>query len=392
MNTDNNSQKKQVNISTVDGMIHVLQTADIATRVAVLRAIVEKSEKVKEMATKSGVDLFEKLVNLCETTKDHSIRKGFVYVLLYLDNGTYAEFAKNEFLTTNDSDITILAAQNLAKISSDERLRLLTPVVMELGSYTKSRAAANLIAHCDISDNQLAIRVASLSDHKHKLPTLDESSLSDWIEELQGPCQYDTQKLLLMNDNELLFKLLLYWDKLPESIKVWAFKEIITCELEDYEPFIREVIAKDESKKLLLIAFDVLQRIPLKDETDELISSFYIHDDDEICAAAIKAGHIERKWSSLYEEGMSEMVCIAIVSQISRFKQKEECAFLASLLCSKSWRIRATVTNALVNLAPDSLKILQELLKDSNMDIRVSAVKAMKMLGEYNEDSKKVIF
>ncbi|PLX70406.1 MAG: hypothetical protein C0602_06230 [Denitrovibrio sp.] len=387
MTQNNNTGKKEVSISTIEGMLNVLKNGDVPTRFAVLKAITQNPEKVMDMANKGGDDLFEILFDLCETTEDYSTRKGFVYTLLYLDEGKYIDFAKKEFLATRDSDVAILAAQKIAKLPADERIELLGSVVMDAENQTKSRAAANLLAHCEIADKRLAIRVASLTDHKISIPPVNKDTLTDWLDELEGPYPYNTQNLILSNKEESLSKLLSFWDKLPDTVKLWTFNETFNKP----EVLLNSIITQSKNKKLLLAVFNTLQQAPLSGSNDDLIAPFYQHEDDEIRAAAIKAGHVERDWSSMLENESSDIVRMAIVTQISRFKQKDKCSILACLLEDKNWRIRATVTKALVILAPDSLPILRDLLTHHDPNVRASSTQALIRLGEYDDTSVNII-
>lgn len=383
MTTDTKIQRKQVDIATPEDLLEALKSPNAVMRAATLRAIIANPEKAASLGTGSGFDLFQELLQLCEATHEDSMRAGHVKALLHLDDERSLEFAKQEFLATDTTDIILLTAKTLARLPADEREALLGPVVMGSPNQTKSRAAANLLAHCRDLPTRLALRVAILSDHPVEIAPLSDETLAAWLEELQGPYPFKTRKILLAKEDGSFSVLLAHWGKLPAPARLWAFQEAVREDPTPHVPLIRKVLQEGEERDEILRA--ALEAVPYlgRNVTDErMISPFYQHDDPAIRAAAIHAGQSVLDWTSRLEREPSDKGRAAIASRIGRCGRPEDASLLSSLLEDPNWRVRAAATNALVALAPASLTLLKNLLTHPKPVVQASAVQALNKLGK----------
>ena len=379
---DNKTTKKQVTISSTRELLEALKNPNAALRTATLRAIAEHPAEAFSMAERSGCDLIQELIQLCETTDCDSIRTSYVYTLLNLDDDRVVQFAKQEFMSTDNSDIIVLAASKLAKLPEPDRIALLAPVVMAVENQVKSRAAANLLAHCQHLATQLALRVEVLSDHHVEITSLNDDNLSDWLDALQGAYPIRTRKLLIAKKDGSFSNLLSCWNRLPAPIRLWAFKEAVKVDASEYKLLIQNILKKEEDSALLVAALESLRNFASGEVEEQLISVFYHHTDPAIRAAAISAGQTALDWHAMLENESSDSVRVAIITRIGQCKSLNELNLLADLLNDTSWRVRAAVTNAMVALAPASLMTLQRLLPHQNPVVRVAVVQALKRLGQ----------
>ena len=373
--------KKEINIASAEGFKKALRHPDASTRTAILRAIMKDPDKALSVGKESCFDLVDELITLCEKTCDISVRSGYVHALLNLDDERCIDFAKQEFLATDDSDIILLAAGKLAKLSSPEGIAFLSPVISDTKNYTKSRAAANLLAHHQDLSTKIALRVAMLSDHNAKIPSLNMENLPDWLDELQGPYPYKTRRMLLNKSDNSFTLLLSFFDRLPHEIRLWAFQEAVGTDPGKNAELIKKVISQEEEMELLVSALEALQHLPPEELDEKTIAPYYRHKDAAVRSAAINAGVTVLDWNSLLKSEVSDTARLAIIARIGKCKRIEDGEFLASLLEDKNWRIRSRATGSLVSLAPASLPILQRSLSHSNDLVKASAVKALKELG-----------
>jgi len=374
----NSSVKKQINISTVDGILHALGDPERAVQMATLKALIDKPEKVLAIIDRDGADMLSMLYDLIKSTENPT-RKVYVCSLLSLDKGAYIDFAKEEFAFTTDNDVLLLAAQRLASLSEKDRIEFFAPYIMDDSHQTKTRIAANLLAYNKNMDINLAIKVAIMSDHKVSIPPLNETNLDGWLAELEGAYPFKTRRLLISSGQSSFQFLLDNWDKLPDSVKIWSLGEIAKRDASKHLKLIENILLNEKDTKILTASFDVLMKIDPKLINYDVVTPYRDHKEPELRAFAIQLEQTPQNWVSILKYEVSDVVRMAVITHMG--KDAAYCSQIADLLEDGNWRIRALATNALVSLSPESLPFIRKQLHHEKDEVKIAAAKAIQQLG-----------
>lgn len=375
-------QKKQVNIATAIDLVNALNEPDLKIRAATLQAISQRPEKAVTLAQDGGIDLFQELLFLYKKEEAAAVQAACLQTLLCLEDDRRMEVARQEFLATSNSDIILLTARQLAELNAYERIEILSPAVMDSENPTKSRAAANLLAHCKNLGTRVALRVAILTDHDVGVPSLDAESFDDWVNELQGPYPFRTWRILLARDSSSPFKLLAQWVRLPDELRLWALQQAIKEDIMSCEPQIRDILQNGSNHKLLLTALKAWPHLESSDRDEKLLYQLYRHPEPEVRAAAFCAGREVLDWEAMLADESSDRVRASIAARIGICKQAQDCRLLASLLEDKSWRVRAAASDAMVALSPATLPLLHDMIDHPNDLVRAAALQSLRKLGD----------
>lgn len=377
-------KNNEIGIGSTQEMIRCLRHSDPVHRASLLRAIRAEPAKALSFTSAEGQDVVDELLFLCEETKGSAERWDYVFTAFSLIDERTVPLAKREFLRTHDHRYIVSAAKRLSYISWEEKVNFLTPILMEPAGGNRCRLAANLLAGADRLAARVAIRIGVLSDLAFTLPTLNYENLDAWVAELQGPYPQKVRTLLLQTDGNALAKLLSYWGRLPDKLRIWALVQGVKQGDKLAAFLVRETIKFERSDELLHTALIGLKNLLPEDHDDELIAPLYQHGNSAIRAAAIRAGVGATKinCASLLCDEVSDDVRLAIVSRMKSGGGEEEIELLISLCQDPNWRIRAGAADALVALAPASLPALHCMLSSAHQEARVAAAQALLRLGK----------
>ena len=375
-------QRQEILIATIADLLAALGNPQVQIRTVILQAIAGHPAKVTALAQAGEIDLFRELATLRDQPGEAGIRANYIQAMLSLDDERVFALAREEFLATDDSNIVLLTASRLAALPTAERIAFLGPVLFESADQNKRRTAANLLAHCLGLSSRLAIRVAVLSDHVVTTAPLDDTTLPDWLEELQGPYSRKARKLLLARPDGSFAALLGLWGQLPSPVKLWAFEEAVRMGAAACAILTREILLHEQENKLLLAALRNLRRIPPVAGDEALLRPYLRHADPMLRAAAIAAVREEQDWATLLEEEGADLVRVAIVDRLGQKGTSNALPLLAARIEKDNWRVRAAATCAMVNLAPGSIPVLHALFGHRNPVVRTAAAQALRQLGE----------
>lgn len=382
--------QKQISIATAQELLAALSHEQMSIRAATLKAVAADPAKALSVCVAAGVDLFTELSARCAAAQEAGLRAGYVLALLQLDDERVMEFAKDAFLASEDAKMTLLTAEQIARLPEQERIEFLTPVLMAAGCPTKSRAAANLLAGCRNLAPKFFLRVMLLSDHQVRVPPLDEGTLDDWLAELQGPYSLTARKMLKKSQRDGAVTLLAFWKRLPEPIQVWVLQEMARANVADQGRRIRDIIRSTDGE-VLLCALRCMLKSSVAEDDEALLKPFYQHQNPAIRGAALQAGALRLNWEALLEKEDSHEVRLAVINRIEKSVDTDAIPLLAQLAEDQNWRVRARVTKVLTAFAPQSLPVLHALVKHERDQVRAVAIQALRVLGqEYfgNEGSR----
>lgn len=372
--------QKQIAVATSQDLLAALKHPEITVRAATIKAIAADPKKASSLCAADGVDLFAELAALCDATAEAGLRAGYVLALLQLGDERGMEFAKKAFLASDDAKITLLTAEQIARLPEQDRIAFLTPVLMAAECPTKSRAAANLLAGCRNLTPEITLRIALLTDHRVSVPLLAIETFDTWLAELQGPYALTARKLLKKNNPDGAIALLSFWDRLPEPLQLWVLREMAHQGMEDQGRRLRDIVCSADGE-VLLFALRCLGKSPRVEGDEDLLQPFYGHENPSVRGAALEAGTTRLNWQAILEREESDEVRLAVIARIEKSADTEAIPLLARLAEDQNWRIRARVTKVLTTFSPYSIPALLDLLKNENENARSVAVQALRVLG-----------
>lgn len=372
--------QKQIAVATAQDLLAALKHPEITVCAATIKAIAADPKKASSLCAAEGVDLFAELAALCDATAEAGLRAGYVLALLQLDDERCMDFAKEAFLASDDAKITLLTAEQIARLPEQDRIAFLTPVLMAAECPTKSRAAANLLAGCRNLTPEITLRIALLTDHRVSVPLLAIETFDTWLAELQGPYALTARKLLQKHNPDGAIALLSFWDRLPEPLQLWVLREMAHQGMEDQGRRLRDIVCSADGE-VLLYALRCLGKSPRVEGEEDLLQPLYGHENPAVRGAALQAGTTRLNWQAVLEREESDEVRLAVIARIEKSADTEAIPLLARLAEDQNWRIRARVTKVLTTFSPYSIPALLDLLKNENENARSVAVQALRVLG-----------
>ena len=354
-----------------------LRHPDRLQRASLLRAIRNDPDRALCVGQGDGWDIVDELIFLCEESKGTADRWDYVFTTLSLADERTVDLTKNEFLTTFDHRFLVMSARRLSQLPEAEKAGFFSPVIMESRETNRCRLCANVLAGRDLLETRVAIRVAAIADRPASVPALDADTLDAWVAELQGPYPQKVRKKLLQASADAVNILLSFWNRLPEPVRVWALLQGVEQGTAIYASRVKETIKREKEGELLRTALMCLKKMPPEHHDEALLEPMYGHGDPTIRAAAIAAGSVEIDCSSLLRHERSEIVRLAVIDRLERFKGTHYIDLVASLLEDNRWRVRARAVDLLVKLAPASLDVLRSLLSSTVEETRVAAIQAL---------------
>ncbi len=374
-------QSRALEIASRQDLALALRAPDAAVRSAVLQSINKMIDQALATGKQPNQEVLDELYLRYQELEGCSDRTWYTFLLLRLDGPQSLEIARQEFMTTDNDKILLLAAAKVSQLPAEERVALLGPCVSESNNAMRCRAAANMLDDCiELLSPSVALRAAIISDHNLPLPPLTADTLEAWLTELDGPYPRSAREALVQQGNEALEAMLGLWERLPADVRIWLLRTGVKRNVSGILPVLRQTSKHKQSTELLRVSLECLKALHIEDE--DLVAPLYSHSIASIRAAAIAAGSARVDWSiELYAETEDE-VRLAIIERIGRCGGADDVSHLVPLMKAKNWRIRARVTDAMVALAPASLSSLREALGDSDEHMRVAAAQGLYRLGK----------
>lgn len=371
---------EQISIKTAEDLLDALRNDSLSVRAATLKAITAQPAKAVSVCSRDGRDLFEEMRQLCDRVENRSLRPAYIFTLLNMRDARGMALARKEFLATDDSRIVLLTAKKIAALPRPERTAFLAPVLRAGGRPTRTRAAANLLVDCCDLVPDLVLRIAMMSDHELPLPPVDSGNLDRWLAELQGPYPQAALKLLKKIHGGSPSVLLSFRQRLPEAVIIKVLRELARHPCDRQREVLWDIVRSADGD-VLLWALKCLQSLPGGAADEHKLEPLYRHEDAEIRAAAIGCGTTQLDWPVILGSEPSEKVQLAVIARIESCEDSGSINFLAALMRSSGWRIRARAARALAALAPESLDVLTKMLSCPEAGVRASACKALRALG-----------
>lgn len=301
-------------------------------------------------------------------------------LLLRLPNRYSLEIARHEFTAGTHRSLQLQAAPYIARLPQAERIRLLSPLVLDAGNATRCRAAANLLDDCtDQLAPEVALRAALISDHDLPSPELNTDSLSAWLTELQGPYPRKARVALAHQGDQAIQRLLAAWPQLPPSLQAWTLNQAASHGLQEASEPIRQVLLAADTPALLVAALRC--GAALGSLTDEAIRPCCRHASPQVRLAVIECGR-DLDWTGLLAAETDGSVQQALLTRLGQRGAAQDLPLFRRFLSNPSWRVRACARDALVSLAPHSLATLQAALQDQDERVRTGAANALISLGQ----------
>jgi len=353
-----------------------LRSGDAAIRRGVLTALGQAFEQAQGRRINPAA-----LDELYRCYADNGLeRTGCASLLLRLPNRYSLAIARHEFTAGTHRSLQLQATPYIARLPQEERIRLLSPLVLDAANATRCRAAANLLDDCA---GQLApgvaLRVALISDHDLPCPELNGDSLAAWLTELQGPYPRKTRAALARQGAQAIRHLLAAWSQLPPTLQAWTLGQAARHGLREAGGPIRQLLRTADTQDLLVAALQCGAELALLE--DDEVRPFCRHPVPRIRQAAIASGR-ELDWVDLLAAETAESVQQQLLMRLAQRGEAQYLPLFRRYLGSPNWRVRACARDALVSLAPVSLPTLQAALRDQDERVRTGAANALACLGQ----------
>jgi hypothetical protein len=372
----------EVKISSLEELAACLRGGRLPVKLAALREVHNQLQQARRAGQKLHPALIDLLHERYETTEDKDERTWCACLLFQVDDDRKYVVAEQEFFAQDDNAVLVLCADTIAPLPPSRRVALLADAVADGGSATRQRLAANLLSDCTaLLSPEKALRVAILSDHNLPIEEVSADTLNLWIGELSGPYRLSVRRILGAKPPSSIVVLIENWRKLPADVATWGIAQVVRKKIPATRRILREILETGEDVAVLKCALNALTQFPIADRDDRALETLLRHEERSVRAAALAAGRTALPWGEWLDEGVSDEERLAVLCRIARYRHEGALSHLSPLLQDRNWKIRARATDALVSLAPDSLKVLQVHLASDNPEAKASAVQALQRLG-----------
>jgi hypothetical protein len=369
-------EKKKVYIKSAGDIFNALVDEDQRVRRNILRAIRDNPEKILSYGSEGGKDIVDVLLELADKSKFMSEKLSYAYAAFAFDDKRILRLAKEIFIESDNSNLTLLAAEKLTNFDKSERKEFFSKILMSTEDNTRRRCAANLLSDIEELDAEVRLRVFLVGDHEVTPPDFDEENISIWISELQGDYSGKAEKAVSDNYEKALPLLLKKLDDMDEELVcriIFLSGEKVCGEA---LPYIAANLSPEKSDDIIVSSIKALLYFDpdaYEDELRKLLS----RNSSSIIAGVVSTGILDNELSAYISPEEDEKVRMAALQRIYFGNMMEYLGVLGAFLGDKNWKVRAKVSDILAKFAPESIDILKRAMCSECELTKISAAQAM---------------
>ncbi len=381
MSQENTEQAaEELRIQNAADLERAVQSEDIGTRLAVLKAVGENPQAALRYGKHNGRDLIDVMIDQVNTLTNSSLRQMVLTVLSLLPGERVKQAMIKELHLSNEPAYIEAAARRLAQEEPDERRRIFAPFLMQDESPVKAREAAKAIIDLDELNQAERLRVALVGpDSEFAMPELNAESWELWQGALRGLHAEYARQLVQRQGREAFQILKDRNSELDFDSRTWLLRwGVVEFALESVELVAQAL--EQGTEQLALIA---LECVPSYDRASGLftqaVEKWAKHEDTRIRRAAIAAG-AEVDLTSLAQGDPDEPIRLAAIKRLGY--EAGHAGFLADLLADESWRVRSAASQVLGKMGDDGAEAARRVLEIGGQQAKVAAVQALLALGQ----------
>lgn len=367
----------ELRIKNAADLERALNAEDIATRLAVLKAVGENPQAALRYGKHNGRDLIDVLIDQVNTMSGSSLRQVVFSVLALMPGERVKQELIKEFCLGGDPACLEAAGTRLAGEAADEKRRIFGPFLMQDDNQAKAREAAK--AMTDIPDLSTAerLRVALLGpDGDFEPPTLDAANWQVWSEALNGPHTEYARSLAQRQGKQAFNELKRRWSELSPDNKAWLLEwGAAEFALEAVELMSLALAEGPEEA-----ALTALQCVPGYKEAAglfaEAAAQWAAHPDQRLRRAAVAAG-AQADLAALARDASDEALQLIAINRLGADGGADQAGVLAELLGDGSWRVRAAAAGALSMMGEAGAGAARRVLQSGTQDARAAAAQAL---------------
>lgn len=362
----------QFHVRTAQELFDALESPDSMIRHAALQAAQNDPETALSFGLHGGRDLIDVLLSQAERLRGELEWMNWIGALAaFRDPRVFRLFAS--LITTESHSQLLFALANYLRNQSLDSIRIdLSAALMQNDCVARARAVAFLLApYPNLSvGEQLRIGLLAPADGS-SLPAFSAAS-DEWLNELTGPFQSETQIELRSQDASTLPSLVEHWGRLPADAKGWLLKWAAEVDADLVLDPMREVLSKS-SDSLILPALEAAAKLKhFPADLEVLVIPFLQHSSELIRRAAVITCRTAFDWRRFFEKEPSILVKQACMAKVIDQEGREAAPFALQQLANPDWRIRSAATEGLLSLERSVVREALTLLPDASEPVRIA--------------------
>ena len=362
----------QFHVRTAQELFDALESPDSMIRHAALQAAQNDPETALSFGLHGGRDLIDVLLSQAERLRGELEWMNWIGALAaFRDPRVFRLFAS--LITTESHSQLLFALANYLRNQSLDSIRIdLSAALMQNDCAARARAVAFVLApYPNLSvGEQLRIGLLAPADGS-SLPAFSAAS-DEWLNELTGPFQSETQIELRSQDASTLPSLVEHWGRLPADAKGWLLKWAAEVDADLVLDPMREVLSKS-SDSLILPALEAAAKLKhFPADLEVLVIPFLQHSSELIRRAAVITCRTAFDWRRFFEKEPSILVKQACMAKVIDQEGREAAPFALQQLANPDWRIRSAATEGLLSLERSVVREALTLLPDASEPVRIA--------------------
>jgi hypothetical protein len=368
----------ELRIKSAADLERALSAEDLATRLAVLKAVGDNPQAALRYGKHNGRDLIDVLIEQVNTMSGSSLRQVVFSVLALMPGERVKQELIKEFCLGADPACLEAAGTRLAGEAADEKRRIFGPFLMQDDNQAKAREAAKAMADVpDLSPDE-RLRVALLgADGEFEPPALDAANWKPWAEALNGGPHAEYARSLAQRQGRPAFaELKRHWPELSSDGKAWLLEWGANEFALEAVELMSLALAEGPEEAVL----KALQCVPRYKEAAglfaEAATQWVAHPDQRLRRAAVAAG-ARADLGGLAQDASDEALQLIAINRLGADGGAVQAGILAGLLDHGSWRVRAAAASALSMMGEAGAGAARRVLQSGTQEARAAAAQAL---------------
>jgi HEAT repeat protein len=362
----------QFHVRCARELFEALESPDGTTRLAALQAVQNAPETAFSFGLHAKRDLIDVLLSQAERLRGEFEWLNWIGALAaFHDPRVFRLFAS--LISTESHSQLLFALANYLQTEPVDSIRTqLGAALMQNDCVSRARALAPvLLPHPGLSAAE-SLRIGLLQPADENPLPLFSAAIEEWLNELNGPFQSESQIELKRQGAATLATLVSHWDRLLESSKKWLLQWAAEIDADLVIDAIRKVLAK-ETDAIALAALEAaanLKNFPA--DLEILIAPFLEDSDPLVRRAAIRSCRSASDWRLFFEKEPSALVRQTCISKVIDQEGMNAVPFVLQQLANPDWRIRAAAAEGLLLLGNPGVRAAITILPEASASARIS--------------------
>jgi len=362
----------QFHVRCARELFEALESPDGTTRLAALQAVQNAPETAFSFGLHAKRDLIDVLLSQAERLRGEFEWLNWIGALAaFHDPRVFRLFAS--LISTESHSQLLFALANYLQTEPVDSIRTqLGAALMQNDCVARARALAPvLLPHPGLSAAE-SLRIGLLQPADENPLPLFSAAIEEWLNELNGPFQSESQIELKRQGAATLATLVSHWDRLLESSKKWLLQWAAEIDADLVIDAIRKVLAK-ETDAIALAALEAaanLKNFPA--DLEILIAPFLEDSDPLVRRAAIRSCRSASDWRLFFEKEPSALVRQTCISKVIDQEGMNAVPFVLQQLANPDWRIRAAAAEGLLLLGNPGVRAAITILPEASASARIS--------------------